>query len=264
MKARTVNVAILLLLVFELASGLGSFLVGEPDGRWMFWLHRAGGLALVVLLAWKASISSRSLRRRGLSVGTGLAIVGGVLFLGSLVTGLLWAVGGLGRFPVPVLGSWTGLSLHVALSLFLIPPFLVHLGLRWPRPGQTDLIGRRASLRFLGLLAIGFVLWPVQEALAALVAPSASSRRFTGSREEGSFSGNAHPVTNWLTDPGSNQITGSSGCTARSRARQSSRTKRSGHSATPSGRPRSTAPAAGTRSSAGAGHRWTSCWNGPG
>lgn len=201
MKARTVNVAILLLLVFELASGLGSFLVGEPDGRWMFWLHRAGGLTLVVLLAWKASISRRSLRRRGLSVGTGLAIVGGVLFLGSLVTGLLWAVGGLGRFPVPVLGSWTGLSLHVALSLFLIPPFLVHLGLRWPRPGQTDLIGRRASLRFLGLLAIGFVLWPVQEALAALVAPSASSRRFTGSREEGSFSGNAHPVTNWMTDP---------------------------------------------------------------
>lgn len=76
MKARTVNVAILLLLVFELASGLGSFLVGEPDGRWMFWLHRAGGLTLVVLLAWKASISRRSLRRRGLSVGTGLAIVG--------------------------------------------------------------------------------------------------------------------------------------------------------------------------------------------
>jgi hypothetical protein len=49
-KARAVNVTILLLLMFELASGLGSFLVGEPDGRWMFWLHRAGGLALVVLL----------------------------------------------------------------------------------------------------------------------------------------------------------------------------------------------------------------------
>ena len=33
MNARAVNVAILFLLVFELASGLGSFLVGEPDGR---------------------------------------------------------------------------------------------------------------------------------------------------------------------------------------------------------------------------------------
>ena len=53
MNARAVNVPILLLLVFELASGLGNFLVWEPDGRWPFWLHRAGGLALVVLLAWK-------------------------------------------------------------------------------------------------------------------------------------------------------------------------------------------------------------------
>ena len=201
MKARAVNVAILLLLVFELASGLGSLLVGEPDGRWMFWLHRAGGLALVVLLVWKVGISTRSLRRRGLSVSTGLATVGGTLFLGSLVTGLLWAVGELGRFPVPVLGSWTVLSLHVALSLFLIPPFLVHLCLRWPRPGRIELIGRRATLRFLGLLAVGFVLWPIQEVLAALVAPSAGRRRFTGSREDGSFSGNAHPVTNWTTDP---------------------------------------------------------------
>ena len=203
MNARAVNVAILLLLMLELMSGLGSFLIGEPDGRWMFWLHRAGGLALVVLLAWKVGISRRSLRRRGLSAGTGLAAIGGILFLGSLVTGLLWAVGGLGRFPVPVLGSWTVLSLHVALSLLLIPPFLVHLGLRWPRPSRADVIGRRAALRMLGLLAIGFVLWPVQEALAALVAPSgeAASRRFTGSREEASFTGNRHPVTNWLGDP---------------------------------------------------------------
>ena len=180
MKARAVNVAILLLLVFELASGLGSFLVGEPDGRWMFWLHRAGGPARVVLLVWKAGISRRSLRRRGLSFGAGLAMIGGILFLGSLVTGLLWAAGEPGRFPVPVLGSWTVLSLHVALSLLLIPPFLIHLGLRWPRPGRTNLIGRRATLCFLGLLSIGFVVWSVQEAFAALVAPSTSSRRFTG------------------------------------------------------------------------------------
>lgn len=63
MKARAVNVAILLLLTLELASGLGSFLVGELDGRWVFWLNRADGLALVVLLVWKAGISRRSLGR---------------------------------------------------------------------------------------------------------------------------------------------------------------------------------------------------------
>src|SRR5215218_6145081 len=113
-KAQAINIAILLLLVLELVSGLGSFLVGEPDDRWVFWLHRAGGLALVVLLVWKVGIAARSYRRRGLRIGTGLSAVGGVLFLGSLVTGLLWAVVELPR--IPVLESWTVLSLHVALS----------------------------------------------------------------------------------------------------------------------------------------------------
>ena len=201
MNARAVNVAILLLLVFELASGIGSFLVGEPDGRWAFWLHRAGGLALVVLLAWKVGMSVRSYRRRGLSVGTGLSAIGGVLFLGSLATGVFWAIGWLPRIPVPVFGSWTGLSLHVALSVLLIPLFLVHTFVRWPRPSRTDLIGRRATLRLLALLAVGFVAWGIQKALSALVAPPGSSRRFTGSREEASFAGNNHPFTNWLSDP---------------------------------------------------------------
>jgi DMSO/TMAO reductase YedYZ molybdopterin-dependent catalytic subunit len=201
MSTRAVNVAILLLLVFELATGLGSFLVGEPDGQWIFWLHRAGGLALVVLLAWKAGIAARSYRHRKLGVGTGLSAVGGILFLGSLATGLLWVFGWLPRVPVPVLGSWTGLSLHVALSVLLIPLFLAHTFLRWPQPSRADLIGRGAALRMLGLLGVGFVVWGVQEVLSALIAPSGSGRRFTGSREEGSFAGNRHPFTNWLSDP---------------------------------------------------------------
>jgi hypothetical protein len=201
MSARAVNVAILLLLVFELTTGLGSFLVGQPDGRWLFWLHRAGGLALVVLLVWKAGVALRSYRHRKLGVGTGLSAAGGVIFLGSLATGLLWVFGWLLQVPVPVLGSWTGLSLHVALSVLLIPLFLAHTFLRWPQPSRADLIGRRAALRMLGLLGVGFVVWSVQEILLALVAPSGSGRRFTGSREEGSFAGNRHPFTNWLSDP---------------------------------------------------------------
>jgi DMSO/TMAO reductase YedYZ molybdopterin-dependent catalytic subunit len=199
-NARAVNVAILLLLFLELATGLGSFLVGEPGGRWIFWLHRAGGLALVVLLLWKAGIAASSYRRRGVTATSGFSAVVGVIFLGSLATGLLWASVALPRVPVPVLGSWTVLSLHVALALLLVPLFGVHLGLRWPRPGREDLIGRRAVLRMLGLLAIGLALWRLQDLLSALGAPS-GARRFTGSREEASFAGNLHPFTNWLSDP---------------------------------------------------------------
>lgn len=201
MNARAVNLAILLLLVFELASGLSSFLVGIPDERWLFWLHRAGGLALVVLLLWKVGVAMRSYRRRGLVTSTVLSAIGGILFLGSLITGLLWATVGLPRVSVPVLESWTGLSLHVALSVLLVPLFVAHTLLRWPRPNRADLIGRRAVLRLLGLLAVGLVFWRAQELLSVLAALPGSNRRFTGSREEASFSGNLYPVTNWLSDP---------------------------------------------------------------
>jgi hypothetical protein len=200
MDARTVNVAILVLLILELATGPGSFLVGEPGGRWVFWAHRAGGLALVVLLVWKAGVAVGSYRRRGLTVGTGLSAAGGALFLGSLAAGVVWATVGLPWVPVPVFGSWTVLGLHVALSAILVPLLLVHLGLRWPRPRREDLIGRRAALRTLGLLAAGLALWGAQESFSMLVG-QAGARRFTGSREEGSFAGNLHPVTNWLSDP---------------------------------------------------------------
>ena len=201
MNARVVNVAIMLLLASALLTGLISFLIGEPNGRWIFWFHRASGLALVVLLTWKVGIAKRSYRRRGLGVGTGLSAVFGVLFFGSLVTGVLWTSVGLPRVPVPVLTSWTALSLHAAISLLLMPFFLQHASLRWPRPRRVDLIGRRAVIRMLGLLAAGLVLWRVQEILSALLAPSGSRQSFTGSREEASFAGNLHPVTNWLSDP---------------------------------------------------------------
>src|ERR687898_2225159 len=106
MNARAVNVAILPLLVFELMSGLGSFLVGEADGRWLFWLHRIGGLALVVLLAWKVGIAMRSYRKRGVTAGTALSAVGGVLFLGSLATGVVLGPGGPLRGPRAGVGGW--------------------------------------------------------------------------------------------------------------------------------------------------------------
>jgi hypothetical protein len=95
MNVRAVNVAILVLLTLELATGLGSFLIGDPGGRWLFWLHRAGGLGLVVLLLWKTGRAARSYRRRGLRVSTGLSTAFGALFLGSLATGFLWATVGL-------------------------------------------------------------------------------------------------------------------------------------------------------------------------
>ncbi len=88
MSARATNLTILALLLLELASGLGSFLVGSPEGRWVFWLHGAGGLSLVVLLVWKWRIVMRSFARRGAGVWSLAPALLGVLFLGTLATGL--------------------------------------------------------------------------------------------------------------------------------------------------------------------------------
>ncbi len=68
MNARATNLTLFVLLLLELVSGLVSFLVGSPDGRWVFWLHSAGGLSVVLLVFWKWRIIVRSFARRGVGL----------------------------------------------------------------------------------------------------------------------------------------------------------------------------------------------------
>ncbi len=198
MSSRAVNLLILALLLLELASGLGSFLVGRPEGAWVFWLHGVGGLSLVVLLIWKWRIVMRSFARRGAGPWSIAPGVLGVLFLGTLATGVWWAVAGRGSVPVPFYGEMRPLVLHAILAFLLVPPFALHAALRWPRVRRADFTSRRAVLRLLAVGAGGFVLWRGLAAASTIAA--GPERRFTGSREEASFEGNAHPVTNWLGD----------------------------------------------------------------
>lgn len=196
MSARATNLAILALLLLELASGLGSLLVGSPDGRWVFWLHGAGGMALVLLIGWKWRIVARSFARRGAGPWSFTPVLLGVLFLGVLLSGLWWAAVGRGALIVPFYGEMRPLVLHTILALALVPPFALHALLRWPGT-RAAFADRRAVLRLLAVGAGGLAL---SRGLAATASRTGPDRRFTGSREEASFTGNAHPVTNWLSD----------------------------------------------------------------
>lgn len=196
MSARATNLAILALLLLELASGLGSLLVGSPGGRWVFWLHGAGGVALVLLIGWKWRIVARSFARRGAGPWSFTPVVLGVLFLGVLLSGLWWAAVGRGAVIVPFYGEMRPLVLHTILALALVPPFALHALLRWPGT-RAAFADRRAVLRLLAVGAGGLAL---SRGLAAVASRTGPDRRFTGSREEASFAGNAHPVTNWLSD----------------------------------------------------------------
>ena len=199
-SARATNLAILTLLLLETASGIGGFVTGQPAGRWVFWLHSLGGFTLVVLLVWKWRIVARSFARRGAGLWSLLPALLTLVFLGALTTGIAWSTVGLPVVPLPFYGRVSGLTLHVILSLALLPPFLVHAALRWPRTRPSDFASRRTALRGAAVVAAAFVTWRGTETVTSLASLSGAGRRFTGSREEHSFAGNDHPVTNWLSD----------------------------------------------------------------
>jgi len=72
-------------------TGLVSFTVGVPEGWPLFWLHRALGIGIVALLAWKLArvgrrLTDPSLWRRS----TALSVLTLVAALGTLATGIVW------------------------------------------------------------------------------------------------------------------------------------------------------------------------------
>ena len=200
MSPRATNLTILVLLTAELVSGVWSFLVGTPAWRWVFWAHSVGGFTLAALVVWKWRVVVASFARRGFGAWALAPAVFGLLFLGALGSGLAWSAFGLPRLPVPLFGRTPGLTLHVILALLLAPFLVQHLTQRWVTPRSGDLISRRAALRAFALLGTGALAWRTTEVASDALDLRGGDRRFTGSREEESFAGNAHPTTNWLSD----------------------------------------------------------------
>ena len=196
---RFTNALILALVCVLTLTGLYGLMWPLP--AWLFEVHRTAGWALIALVPWKAGISWRSLRRgvdgrfdRNVMIGVSLVLASVALTV--LILGLMWAlhlgpdllwVGGYGDAVI----SW-----HWMLALGLLPLFALHVWRRWPRPRSVDFAGRRQALKLIGLGAFAIAGWGVAEALAQARQSAAAPRRFTGSREEGSYTGLGYPVTN--------------------------------------------------------------------
>ena len=195
MRPRAVDWVLFALIAFEMITGVGSLLVGREAGRWLFHVHRGVGLALLVVLYWKFRRVAHRLARPALwSLGT-LVSIGATLTLAATIgTGVIWAIA---QWPA---GWPSGMNWHVLFALSLIPLYLWHMGLRWHSPRLRDLRDRRTVLRFLGGLVAGGAAWQLQEGLSRLAGAPGAGRRFTGSREVGSFQGNGFPITNWMLD----------------------------------------------------------------
>jgi DMSO/TMAO reductase YedYZ molybdopterin-dependent catalytic subunit len=91
--------------------------------------------------------------------------------------------------------AYSGIGWHWGIALGLAPLFIIHVWQRWPRPKKVDFAGRRQALKLMGLGAAAIIGWRLSEALAKSLEGTGAQHRFTGSRQEASFQGNAHPVT---------------------------------------------------------------------
>jgi hypothetical protein len=195
MRPRLVDWLLLLTVTFEVVSGLASFLVGRPEGRWFFVLHGVVGLSLPLLLVWKITRVEQRIHPQRWTPTILLSI--GVLLLAllSVGSGLVWT-----SWQQP-LGYPNGMNWHVIFGLLLLLLLAIHTWLRYRPLRRVDLADRRNALRFLALPLSGLVLWQGQQQTNRLFDLPGASRRFTGSREVGSLEGNgAFPVTMWMLD----------------------------------------------------------------
>ncbi len=200
MLIRFTNTALLVLLGTLTLTGLYGLMWPWP--AWLFETHRIAAWAVVALLPWKAFIAWRSLRRGFDARFKRSTVIVVSLFLATLAV-LVLALGFAWTWRIGPSVGWlwqSVISWHWYLALALLLPLVFHIWRRWPRPKRADFTSRRAALKLMGLAAAGVVGWAGAEALAWARQDPFSPRRFTGSREAGSFTGLGYPTNNNIGD----------------------------------------------------------------
>lgn len=154
LSSRATNLSLLAFVIAGVLSGLGCFLIGSADGRWVFSLHSIAGFFLIVLLFWKRRIIVRSVRRHGFGLWLVPSALLLALLLGSLASGVLWSTTGL-----PSLAGESGLTLHAAVSVALALLMIPHARAGWPRLPSHFAPDRRTFLSSAVLAAGGLATW---------------------------------------------------------------------------------------------------------
>jgi len=180
-----------------LVSGLATWFAGSPGGAWVFGAHALAGTALALVLVFKLRrvlphvVGARARRdRRTLRGLLALALV-----LSVLVTGIVWSSAGKAG-----VAGFTVLVWHGALGAVLAVVVLAHARVRAKRPRGRDLADRRQFLTAAALAAATVAVWQAQRPVQRALGLPGARRRFTGSYDAGSFTGNAFPETSWVAD----------------------------------------------------------------
>lgn len=178
------------------ASGLVSLISGRPDLWPVFALHGAAGLWLLLLLWGKLRrVWPRLIRPARWDRHTWLGLLATLVVGGAIGSGVWWMVGG----DVAVAGFGL-LNWHIILGVVLAGLIVLHMRARARRLRVRDVRGRRQVVAFGALVVGAAALWPAQQLLTKRFGLPGARERFTGSREVGSYAGNAFPVSSWVAD----------------------------------------------------------------
>lgn len=185
------------MLVLALAAtGAVTLFAGSQGDAWVFDLHDALSVAIAALLVPKLRrVWPRVRTRKRLDRRTMAGVIATFLVTGGLASGFLWSDGAT-LHPA----SFSLLAWHEAFGSFLVVVVAVHMVVRAKRLRGRDLNHRRQFLIAGGIATGSFVAWQTQRPIQALFELRAAKRRFTGSYEAGSFTGNAFPSTSWVAD----------------------------------------------------------------
>jgi Oxidoreductase molybdopterin binding domain len=190
---RQVNLALEILIVGAIATGLLSWSLGDRWNGALTFAHGVAGIAVALLVPAKLRGSVRTGFRRGRATRW-LSTVFGVLVLLTLTLGIVHATGI--WFGV---GQWTALWTHELAGFSLVPFLIWHVVSRPVKPSPHDL-QRRALLKLGGLAAVAAAVHVTQRASAGAVGLAGGDRRGTGSHEVASRDPAQLPKVIWLND----------------------------------------------------------------
>jgi hypothetical protein len=176
-----------LLVAAGVVTGLATWFAGAPGSTWVFAAHAIAGASLALVLVVKLR---RVLPRLAPASAAALGLVAVVL-----ATGLVWS--NAGTFS---LGGYSLLVWHGALGGALAALVLTHALARAKRPRRRDLADRRQFLTAAAVGAGALAAWQLQRPLQRALGLPGADRRFTGSYDAGSFTGNDFPATSWVSD----------------------------------------------------------------